>query len=641
MQISSIKAPMTHTQLIQFHDAVAPRFAKIWESIEENERFANVEHFTEEQEKQIREQHRLPYSMGIIRSKLIPISAFQRASKTDFQVDYASDPNDELKAIIANICMKDATRRCKFSNIEEDVFDSGIFIKYGVSENYIDESGYYPQPSVRLLDYKNVVWDLNSVSLDQEEDCLFKAKIEKKYRYEIRDIYGKEVADKVAEQTSGTFEGRMKTSYYVSTDKENTDYDIVSIFTHYHKCLKKYYCVAIVDKENLLELADPIVNKFRNKKEAEAELRKINLYQRMKGIEEEGEILEKSEVRYDKYVFTYQDLLEYEETDWEMNPITMFFPIFLMGKFISLMDFLKSPQQFIDRLWSQIDFILGRSIKKVIVANPAYLAENETKESATKKLNQVGGIIWSKNVDGMMKELQDSGFNGQLLQITEIMKSYLEDLPGGKSFQGLGEGASESGVAFQKKQQQGTMVASIFLNNFKRWKHQVGERLLWSIKKYSQSEQIIKINGGELKPEMLELLQQHNIFTPSYTNNYSGSVRIPPGDLDFMRNSELELMIVEDEFTDNNREKSYQKNLAAAQVMPEIVQTKIWKINTLKGLGYDYSDIQEILKEFDQMAQAAQEQKQQENDIKKANVLTKLHSGISKHKADMTKALIK
>ena len=515
MSIHSIKSPLSAVDLEYLHSQVISFFKKKWESGTENERRKKGKHWSEAEEKIIEGQNRQVYSMAAISTKLGTIASTQLQARTSFRVEAAVDPGDEVKAELAQLMLRDVDRQSKFKYIESEVFNSGMSIKYGAGEVFVDHSDLEPKIMFRKLDYKDVVWDKNNKTYDIDEDGLWIAKIEKVYRTDLKAEYG-DVVDEIAEN-EGLF-GREKNSYFLSVNtKGKTGLDIISKFTHYQKVTRKMWYVLHPDTKKLLGLETQIVDKFDNKEDAERRLRILNIKYILGGFDIEGSVEDKDEVAYDRYVFADTKILEYEKTNLPSFPIKIYKCFYFEDDFWSFMDMLKSPQIFMDRLFSQIDYTFGTDIKNVYQINVNALAEGETIESATRKAQITGGTIAVNSNELAIQSIPSKGINPQWIQVVSIMQSFIEDFAGGRSFQGLGEGASESGVAINLKKQQGVLVAALMLDNLSRWKQSMGELAIWMISEFDTAERQMKIQGEELTPEMLELLQKDGIFTPSQT----------------------------------------------------------------------------------------------------------------------------
>ena len=618
MPVSKIKSPLSASDLEHYHDLVISFFSEKWEEGSENERFKKGKHWSEQDEAKIKGQNRQPYSMAAISTKLGTISSTQLQARTSFRVEAAVDPQDEIKAELATLMLRDAERQSKFKYIESEVFNSGMGVKYGAGEVYVDFSELEPRVLFKKLDYKDVVWDKNAKEYDLS-DALWKAKIDKVYRKDLRAEYGA-VADEVAEN-EGVF-GRTKDSYYISKDLNNrTDDDIISKFTHYQKVIRKVWYVIHPDSKRLLGLTTQFADKFDNKKEAERRLRELNIPYLANGLDIEGSVEDKDEVGYDRYVFADLKILEYEKTNLPSDPIKVYKCFSFEDDFWSFMDMLKSPQIFMDRLFSQIDYTFGTDIKNVYQLNVNALAEGETPEAAMRKAEVTGGVIKTGTNELAIQAVPSKGINPQWIQVVSIMQSFIEDFAGGRSFQGLGEGAAESGTAINLKKQQGALVAALMLDNLSRWKQSIGELALWMISEFDTAERQIKVQGQELNPEMLQLLQQDGVFTPSQIDPQKGFLTINRGGIPSLKDAEFELVVTESALTESEKEFKYASVLEMGKFIP-IIQSLPKYTELLLRYNNDISsqDRNQLIQEFKAFTQAQAEASKAEGEREDAKI---------------------
>ncbi|RMG43488.1 MAG: hypothetical protein D6732_00060, partial [Methanobacteriota archaeon] len=426
------------------------------------------------------------------------------------------------------------------------------------------------------------------------------------------DEYGKEAAEVSASDDLRW--GREANAYYGVMD-ENRDLDLITVFTHYQKVIRTYYVVLFNDYMNLHGLKDKkVVFETRNKDEAEQKLRELKIPYLRNGYPiGANEIQKVRKKKIDKYVFTLERILEHEETDMEDFPISLFFGYSYMDKFWTLTDILKSAQRFVDRYISQIDYSFGKDIKNAYELVVPKLAEGLNFEQALKVLEDDG--ILPVKAEGAIKNVRTNGVNPQWMQMVSVMQSYIEDLAGGRSFQGLSEGANESGRAVLAKQKMGELGASLLIDNFIRAKYDLGRKLLWFFKQYDTSERIVKIGGSALTPEELQMLRVQGVVMEG-TRPY---VRINPGDTTHLANAKLELRVTVDELSETEREKKLMKLIAFAQLNPQIAQLPEFNELLMKYSDINYNDRMRLLEGYRNMlrAQAQAAQNQQNAELEK------------------------
>jgi len=395
------KEKLEISDLIYLHDQVSGYFTDKWQKGTRNEGRWFGKNWTDEQEQDFKNSSRLPYSIPVLASKLQTISATQKKSRTSFKVNPAGDdPKDEVKAILAQIYIKDIERKSRFSYIESRVFDSGLAIQYGASKMYLDNSEIFPRVKVKDIDYKSLVWDKNSRQYDLS-DALFMAEVEPYYRYQL-EAEGIDTSN-ISGGSTGDWEGRSKDGYYVGRNGQGRqDYDIIYVFHHYQKVIRKCHYVIFPDSQQLLGSGE-ILKKFKSKKQAEEYFTELNIKYLDAGFPVEGSVESKEEPGYDYYKFVYNQILEHKETDLEFFPYNVYRALHFEDDFTSFMDFMQYFQLFIDRVFAQVDYSIGKDLKKVSTLNVTPLAKPETPASAMKKANE-GGTILTKTNEEIFRE---------------------------------------------------------------------------------------------------------------------------------------------------------------------------------------------------------------------------------------------
>jgi len=619
-------APLTHTHLMELHSAVSSKFEQWWREGERNERRWMGDNWDETQRAKIRRQKRQAYSLAILASKLRYISATQKQLRTSYVVEPISDPNDEVKAQLATLQLRAVENRSNSKYVDSQTFESGLAIKYGVRRVGLDTNSVIPRVKSYTVDWKNFAWDLNSREYDIKKDSLWCAEVEKLPRMWLEKVYGKDaISDITGGETISSFSGRAKISYFVNfqkTEGEPLPYDMISLFKHYQKVVRTFYYVVFPDTANFHNLNSPVVGKFRSEAEANMRLRELNIPNLTNRMPLEGEVIEREEIRMDYYEFTYNKTLYYEQTDLEMFPYDVYFAIRFEDKFASYQDFLNDPQLIIDRMWAQIDYSLGKDVKNVYQGNKSALDPSETPASAELKASQTGGIIWTKTGEEVFRAIQSQGANPQWINAIQVMTQYLEDMTGGRTFKGQGESANQSGVAIRNLQEAGGVMTSAFLDSFNQFKKAHGENLLWWIREYENEEDTIKVQGGALSPEMLELLKQEDLFTPSKQNDGSGFVTLNKGGISYLKDAEVELVIREEGMTETMREKRYIQLVEAGRVDPMLNQSPTYRKLKFEAMDLNHSDKEKITQELDQLQQQAIQMQQQQMQMEdKANQL--------------------
>lgn len=617
--------PLTVTDLVGFHNAVNSKFTSIWAEGEENEQRWIGNNWLPELRTEIESQGRNAYSIPIAQAKIRHVSSAFRQVRTSHKVEAKSDPSDEPKAQLAQLRLRDIEKRSQGKFTDVDVFESGVAIKYGVRKIDIDDRDGYEKVITKVWDYRNFVWDLNATSYDYKETALWCAEVERVTKSYLRQKYPQADETYWGTEQFGSFDGRDKIGYFVTKNNvADNEYDLISKFTHYHKVLREFHCVLFPDSEGIHGITSPMVGKYKTKKEADQVLKDLRRPYYYANFPPEGEVIKKTYEVIDKYVFTYNDILEYEETDLEYFPYDVYFAIKFADKFISFMDFLKSPQLIIDRMWSQIDYTLGKDVKNAYQGNRNALADDQDPDDAIKTITEEGGVIWTKTGDEVFRAIQRAGTNPEWTGVIQIMMKYLEDFGGGASFQGLNPQA-KSGKAVVNEVMQGQMVASAFFDAFNRFKRAHGKNLLSWLKKYDDEEGIIKIHGGALSEAMKEFLMKEELFEETMDKDGGGYVRynVEDNPLSYLKDADLELEIIEEGLSETERDRRWLMLTEAERADPlgSLQGLQSWFRLKLEAMDVDASTREILVKEYMGKQQAMAQQQQEASNLEKAKVV--------------------
>ena len=324
--------------LLSFIDSSLNYHQEKWDKAEENERYRRVDHFDAKTKQDIESQGRQAYSIGLISSKGSQIVAEQRKNRTEWKVKAAIDRDDEIKAEIATIQLKDDENRCKFIDTESEQFDSGTLVHSGVFELYLDsDEDFNLVPNIKGVDYKNFMWDANSVDYNLE-DALWVTKLRKAYRHQIEEEYGKQ---KTRRLTAGEYHwGRNSHQFYISPTAD-AKYDILTVFDFYLRVYRDYYIVLFNDWVRGKEIKE----EYRTMKEAKKALKKRTTPYYLNGKEvTTAKIVKQRRRVVDKYTFTVDGILQKEETDMPFFPFSLYRAYHFKDQFWTLSDVLKSAQ---------------------------------------------------------------------------------------------------------------------------------------------------------------------------------------------------------------------------------------------------------------------------------------------------------
>lgn len=483
---------LTHAEITELHLEALPIFEEAWKRGRRNERYKQGNHWTPEELGSIREQSRHPYSISLMNHKINNILSTQRQSRTSVMVTAQDEYGTH--AAIATAILKNKERTEDIPRLESDIFDSGLSVCYGVAEVMPLAPGGEVKATVKSRDYLDVFWDSGARDYNLN-DALFIAVGETFQRESVERKYGK---------ISSYGHPLFTNSFY--RDENSTSLrggkDTVRLINHFARATVREYILLFNDHRNLASLHNGVyAGKFRTRHEAEKAVRELNSLYLERDLEVPmSEIVPVEGERITKYIITGGEIVDIIELPLTTMPVAIYRPFQFGNRFWSLADLLVEPQIFLDRVFMQIDYSLGRDVKNVYQGNVHALAESETPETALRKAERTGGIIWTRTGEEVFRPLKVSGVNPQYFQLAAVMQGFIEDLAGGRSFHGMSEYSNESGKAILAKQKQGMLAAGLVLDNLRRWKCSLGEKLLEATLQY-EGEEAVATAARQVKGE--------------------------------------------------------------------------------------------------------------------------------------------
>lgn len=597
------ETPLTKEMLMDLFVSNLPYFERKYKLAKTNEMYNRGDSWTPDEVREIENQGRNAYSIPLTASKLTYIKSEQKKAKTIWKVEAATDPQDEVKAELATLRLRDIARQNNWQYKKNEVFDSGVGICATPVQICVEKDNDYNDViKLKIRDYRDVIWDSNAKDYERNE-AVFWAVSDKIYRYQIEKDYGVKLS-----AGQDLLFGREKIEYFISNNKNGVqELDIINRITHYHKVLRDYWLV-IIEGE--------VVYEAKSQKEAKKHLNaQLQPTAETRAELPPHSIVKAPREKIDRYVYTYDGILEYEEMDISKAPISLYSAFTYLNDSWTMTDLLKDPQRFLDRLIAQIDYSFGVDVKNSYEINVSKLAKGETPTTAINKLN-AGNEYISVNENGAIVPIQSQGANPQWQGMAGIMQSIIEDVSGGRAFQGLQESAGESGRAILAKQQQGQLIASLFADNLNRFDKDLGEKILALEQLISKNEYVMKVHGGALDERMVEMLMNEGIYKPSEIGE-GGYIKMNQDNkLSWLNNARFELVVTHETLTEADREKRFAELTMLNEMMPGIVTPEVF----LEYTDISYANKNKILQAYQSRLQAEAEAIQTENAVKQAGV---------------------
>jgi hypothetical protein len=618
--------------LLNIHGSVIDYFNTLHKRGEENERYYSADPFTDKQKNEYALQDRIPFSISSIPQKLNSIISTERTNRVSWKAkakiepdDISDDPQQMQQLFLKEIKAKLATLRMKMIESQNsaqwkysDIFASGVAVIYGVAKISADVNKHGdPQIKLQDVDYKNLIWDKNSVEYERN-DAQWMAEKRYIYRVDLKRYYDKKKVNDLSITDAASRWGRKKTQYFVQYNRQgNSDLDLLTLIEHYQKVLRDYYTVLFNGQ---------VVSCERVKADAEKTLRILQLPYLAQGSDlPPADVIKTPRLVLDKYLFTYNDILDYEETDLEVFPYSIYQAFQFKDKIWTMADILKSMQQLANRMLAQIDYAFGQDLKnKWEIFLPALEGTGLSLEESLQMLDEKGYIL--TNIKDAIRSIRGQGANPQWVEIMQIMLGLIDEIGGGKTFSGNANSANQSGKAINALIGQGQLLTTAFIDNRNRFLTDLGNKLLWFMKHYDNTSYIMRIEGGALSPEMLQLLKQNGMFAPSIENPSAGYATLNQDNQNYLETADYDLDIVEESLSDNKKELEFASMSQIEQADPDLLLSPTWRKKKLEKISsLSYEDRQKITEEIEQMkqtqqAQAAQVQQQQIN-LERAKVL--------------------
>lgn len=519
------------SDLKELHVKLAAEFQeKYWKSAAENKRFRKGEHWSAEEESEISDQDLVAYSLALAGSKININISQQMANRQEYRC-LGRGKEDEINAEVKTNLLKYITDNNDFDNTESDIYADGIGKKYGVVKRYTDYSNDVKGRIVlKRMPYNQVMWDLNCTDYNIPRYAKFMQEFDYYTREELKEIYPdkKEMIDKIED---AMWEGKDSSPNVIDWYRLDRGQKLLKIVTHYQRRYKTTYSRVMSDKS--VVKSDISLKDEDNTGQNENNY-KIIPQSTISGYVEQKKTVLKEIPRIEEYieaiVFTEtlpEELDRYllQIEDPQGNAINSqlhcnhpYFSFFDDGDVICLMDYLKQPQKFLDRLTMQID----KSMSKMIKTSYTYMKDLLSQYSIDNwdilsgELVSGGALVEVKDHNAI-RAIESGIITPELFTMWQFMYKVLEDLSGGRNNAGLKESANESGVAIEQRKAAAFSLSYLYIDNLQRWKKTLGEGLMENIDEVYGWDKTgtFRILGDALSQEVIELLKEQSLYEGS------------------------------------------------------------------------------------------------------------------------------
>lgn len=538
--------------ILEAENSVLGTFQERWKNSRQNADIYALDHWTTEEKKKIRNQARIPYVFDRISRAVNTVLGTQRDTRFDIFF-YEKEESDSIRAEVTNAVWKHYSNLYDFIHVESDVFQEGVVHGYGCFSCEIDKSrDYRGDLKVGRVPYDEIIWDLNFRQYDLS-DAYWMSRMRFYRKGELNRAYPKK---------KDLIEFASKPEAWDSSKRLNLDFwykkeqALIGAREFYERAWKTKYMLWQKGTE------EPEDTYFESKKDAETEImNRVMQYQMAisAGAADpsqpppEWEVMDIEVAIMNRSVVLINGVLE-ETQQYSMNafPYSPFFAYFNDGDYWSLIDRLKDPQLFINRMYSQIDYWIGTMAKGLLWLDPRTPANEE--KLIRDSFGKTGGVVKAKYKPELF---ESKGPAPQLFSVLDRVEQIIEDVGGGANFLGLKQTASESGRAVLARQAQAGLDSFVILDNIRRTKQNLGEKIAWYLTNEITLPRKLRIVGDKLA---MQAMQSGGIVEQSPTRPNVGYVTINTNSNNTIEGLQLDIVVDE-------AQHSVTKNQAALAAM--------------------------------------------------------------------------
>lgn len=487
------------SDLITLHEKALTEFQqKFWDSAEENKRFTSGTHWSDAELKEIEDQELLDYSIPVSETKIAVQISQQMSSRTTWRC-LGREPDDELNAEIKTSLMSFVEEYNDFEFVESDIYADGIGKKYGVVKRYTDYTkDAKGKIMLKRIPYNQVMWDLNCKDYNIPKNASWMQEFEYFSRQQMKEMYPEhaETIDRVAEgdTTSSNSSDSSTPMDWVRTER---GLQMLKRVIHYQR---RYKTIEVE-----VPMGDPADNGVAG----------TNVPQ-MKKIPRIVEYIEMIVFTKDATTVLSRDIVGYQANgELVESDMHILHPYFSFADGVCLMDYLKKPQKFLDRITMQLDRSVAKMIKSSYTVVQDLLHDDSINDWAniSKEMASGGAMIKVKNHDAI-RWIESGKVEPELFTMWQMVYKILQDITGGQNAQGLKETASESGVAVQQRREAAMLVSYVYIDNLRRWKKTLGEGVLENIDEVygNDRKSAFRVLGNTMSKDVQAILEKSGIY---------------------------------------------------------------------------------------------------------------------------------
>ncbi len=557
-------------------------FSPKWKTGARNSEFYGLKHFDSEEYSEIEQKSRYPYQIDRTSHSVNTLLGMQRSARFDIFFN-ARESGDETRAELYNAVWRYFADLHDFEHIESDVFQDACVSCYGVFGVEKDTSRTIAGDlKVGRVPFDEVMWDTNFRQYNLEDASWLS-----RFRYYRRNALEKLYPDQADLISKLSTEQRWSQAKSLKDIYIKKEFDLIGVHEFYERGFKNVFMISV-----------------------DGELGKIT--QAYKTEEEAAQAIQQAKQEYDVAVLTgqtnipfpnmavepypiatvfkteavYNGILKETEEVSSMNfPYMPYFCYFHDGEFWSVVDRLKDPQLFFDRMFIQTDHWIGT------MAKGALWTGNLTPEEQ-KKVEEVWGKTGGTlNTKKKPEVLASPGPAPQLFSLIDRIEAAMDNSMGGANQLGFKQTASESGRAVLARLQQAGLDHFVPLDNMRRTKDTLGRAVAHYLKTEVTQPRVFRIVGDELT---MMAMQQGGIaqyFKPDDNKSNVGYLQVNTEDSNSLEGLEVDIVVDE-------AGHSPTKNAATLNTLADLGKSGVLTVPPPPEVIINLSDLPSSLKQI-------------------------------------------
>lgn len=498
-------------------------FAEKFEAGERNYQYFKGNQWTTEELEAHREQFRRAYVFNEVFNKVDHIVGTENETRMD-TILIPREKSDENEVEILNFIVKWVEQINNLPYVQTQIFTDALVRGFGVSGIKWDfEDAQFGYPSIQVYPPYQFVWDINSNQIDLS-DAKWMARIVFMTKENIKEhfpLYSDKLEEQIGEgRWSGKNFEKMSTAYWNALYQQRLLYNanhakdtVLPVVEYYDYIIEPVYFVYDdIKNEDIRFDSLEEATAFYNGKLEVYESANYSLYNAY------GEpnlfIYTINNRVYRQTLMIGDEIVAVTDLATPFFPYDVCFAYYMHGDFWAFVDQLISPQDLINRSFSQLDYQIGASEKGIVTVIKSALDKSFTLEDFRREYSKTKPIIPVLSHEAI-RIFPPEGINPQLFEEVNFGLQRLIEYAGGRNMLGYTEKAGESGRAVAERAQQAGIARLPLFDKLKIWRVSVAKKIVWYIKNLMTSIQVARIIGDDPNfkftkplPEILETLRE-------------------------------------------------------------------------------------------------------------------------------------